>query len=258
MNIAVSSWVTCPKPCPQVEVRLFCFPYAGGGTSVFHGWAAHLHPCIELYRVHLPGRENRITERPFTRLTAMVETLAEALRAHLNVPFAFFGHSMGALIGFELARQLRRWNEPGPTHLFVSGHRAPQLRDPDPPIHQLPEPAFVEELRRLNGTPEEVLADTELMQLVMPALRGDFAVCETYRYLEDDPVECPISAFGGVGDARVGHADLAAWRSQTSGAFVQRMLPGTHFFLHGARDLLLHAIFEDLSWLFGRRAHGLG
>ena len=255
--MSAGSWITWPKSSSRAPLRLFCFPHAGGGVALFHHWLARLHPQIDVYRVHLPGREHRIAERPFERFPEMVETLAAAIRGHLDVPFAFFGHSMGALIGFELARELRRRRQAGPAHLFVSGHRAPQLRDPDPPIHRLPEPAFVAALRRLEGTSEEVLCNAELMQLMMPALRCDFAACETYAYVPEAPLACPISAFGGADDPKVGPAAIAAWRHQTTGAFVQRIVPGTHFFLYGARDLLLNAIAEDLGKSTTRRAGGL-
>jgi medium-chain acyl-[acyl-carrier-protein] hydrolase len=155
------------------------------------------------------------------------------------VPFAFFGHSMGALISFELARQLRRQHAPGPIALFVSAHRAPQRPAPNPPVHSLPQDEFVEELRRLNGTPEAVFQDAELMQLLLPTLRADFAVCETYTYMPEEPLECPILAFGGLQDHEVSRDDLAAWRAQTHRTFKLRMVPGDHFFLHSARASLV-------------------
>lgn len=239
-------WLACSKPNPQARVRLFCFPYAGGGASVFHTWAEKLPTTVEVCAVHLPGREIRLSESPFTRLSPLVHTLTEALLPHLTTPFAFFGHSMGALIGFELARQLRRQHGPSPVHLFVSGREAPQLQSLEPPIHALPEPQFIAELQRFNGTPKEVLEHPDLMQLLIPTLRADFAVCETYTYASDAPIDCSISAFGGLQDHEVSREQLEAWRDQSRASFSLCMFPGDHFFLDTAELLLLETIAQLL------------
>jgi medium-chain acyl-[acyl-carrier-protein] hydrolase len=251
-STAFDAWIILPKPNPQARLRLFCFSYAGGGASVFHPWPDLLPPEIEIYAIQFPGREGRLRESPFTRLLPLVQTLTQVLRPYLNPPFAFFGHSLGALVGFELARHLRRQRESEPLHLFVSGHRAPQMPDPDPPIHQLPESAFIAELRRLNGTPEEVLQNKELMELMIPLLRADFAIHETYVYTPEAPLVCPISAFGGLQDDKVSRDNLVAWRDQTDGAFTLRMFPGDHFFLHSAQIQLLQAVSRDLTLLLYR------
>ena len=227
-------------------MHLFCFPYAGGAASTFCTWADGLPREVEVCPIQLPGRENRLREPPFTQLGPLVHALAQAMRPYLGKPFVFFGHSMGAAISFELARQLRRQGDPGPLYLFVSGSHAPQVPDPNPPIHHLPEAEFMEELRRLNGTPETVLRNAELMQLLLPLLRADLALHETYVYVPDDPLDCPISAFGGLKDQQVCRDDLAAWRDQTYGAFTLHMLPGDHFFLRSARGFLLRAISQEL------------
>jgi medium-chain acyl-[acyl-carrier-protein] hydrolase len=164
----------------------------------------------------------------------------------LDKPFIFFGHSMGGLISFELARLLRRDYSLSPVHLFVSGRRAPQIPTPDPRIHTLPEPAFLEELRRLNGTPEAVLENSELMQLLIPTLRADFAVLETYVYAPGPTLDCPITTFGGLHDREVSCDELEAWREQTNAAFSLQMFPGDHFFLHSAQSLLLQSLSRAL------------
>lgn len=238
-------WIASLRPKPAAALRLFCFPYAGGGASIFRGWAAALPPAVEVYPVQLPGRENRLRERPFTQISPLVEALADALRPYLDRPFAFWGHSMGALISLELARQLRREKGPDPVHLFVSAYSAPQI-PPDSAIHRLPEAAFVEELRRLKGTPEAVLQHAELMQLMLPLLRADFALVETYGYVHEDPLDCPISAFGGLEDDGVSYDDLMAWREQTRSAFKLRMFPGDHFFLHANRAQLLQVVSQGI------------
>jgi medium-chain acyl-[acyl-carrier-protein] hydrolase len=154
---------------------------------------------------------------------------------------------MGGLVSFELARLLRKKYGKSPVHLFISGYRAPQVPDPDPPIHDLPEPEFLEALRRLNGTPEVVLGNTELMQILLPALRADFAVIETYAYTPESPLACPITAFGGLQDREVSCEDLKAWQQQTNAAFSLQMLPGDHFFLQSAQPLLLQSLSQELG-----------
>ena len=248
-----SSWIDYLKPNPHAQLRLFCFPYAGGSASIFRTWVNDLPPDVEVCPVQLPGRENRLMEPPFIRLSSLVQALAQALFPYLDIPFAFFGHSMGALIGFELARELRRQNRRGPLHLFVSGHRAPQTPPLRPPIHQLAEAAFKEKLYDLHGTPQEVLQSAELMQLLLPLLRADFAVSETYIYSPETPLNCSISAFGGLQDKEVSYQDLEKWQDQTYRSFTLRKLPGNHFFVHSARELLLQGVFKDLTML----THGL-
>lgn len=242
-------WTGYARPTQQTRLRLFCFPYAGGSASLFRTWSERLPAEVAIYPIQLPGRETRLLEAPYTQLEPLIQTLAHALRPHFTMPFAFFGHSMGALISFELARYLRAHQAPGPIQLFASGRRAPQVPSVDPPIYHLPDAEFMEELRRYNGTPDGVLENAELMQVVLPALRADFTMLETYVYRPGEPLACAISAFGGLEDRRVGQDAIAAWREQTRNTFRLRMLEGDHFFLHSARELLLQYLAEDLTQL---------
>jgi len=203
--------------------------------------------------VQLPGREDRLGEPPFSRLTSLIETLSYILQPYLDVPYAFFGHSMGALIGFELARELRRRNRTEPVHLFVSGCRAPQLPDVDAPIHLFSNAAFAAELRRLNGTSEVVLQSEELLALFRPLLRADFALYETYAYTPEEPFNCSISIYGGLHDHKTTPDTLTAWRSQTHSTSRLLIFPGEHFFLNSARGPLLQAISEDLAPFLNRK-----
>lgn len=243
----LSSWITCPKPNSLAALRLFCLPYAGGGASLFREWPRSLPRAIEVCLVQLPGRENRLTERPFDQIEPLVQTLAEEILPFLDKPFAFFGHSMGALISFELVRYLREKSRLSPIHFFASGHRAPQLPDPHPPIYALPLPDFLKELRTLNGTPDEVLQHEELMHLVLPMLQADFALAETYTYVPGEPLTCPLSAFGGLLDKDVSQDEVAAWQQQTSSTFILRLFPGNHFFVKSDRTLLLQTIVSELA-----------
>lgn len=178
-------------------------------------------------------------ESPFTRLEDLLRSLVPVLMPYLDKPFALFGHSMGGLLSFELARWLRRDYQLSPTHLLISGRCAPQIPNRDRPIHNLPEPQLLEQLRELNGTPDTILQNRELMQLVLPTLRADFAVIETYTYYPEAPLDCPIAVFGGLQDSTATPESLEAWREQTSQQFICHMFPGDHFFLHPAQAQLL-------------------
>jgi medium-chain acyl-[acyl-carrier-protein] hydrolase len=242
---AFDSWISFRKPSPEARLRLFCFPYAGAGALIFRNWQDCLPADVEVCPIQLPGRGTRMAERPFTELPPLVEALATALHPLLDKPFAFFGHSLGALVSFELARRIRGQYDVYPVWLLVSAGRAPQVLHRGPPIHRLPTNEFVTELRRLNGTPSELLDYDELMEIILPLLRADFAIYETYVYSTGPPLNCPISVFGGLEDRAVNKSDLEAWRAQTSGVFSVRMFPGDHFFLK--QPLFFQALSQELE-----------
>jgi len=248
-------WFTSQRPNAGARLRLFCFPYAGGGAAIYRLWPQSLPSEVEACMAQLPGRGTRLREEPFTNLDALVAAIAEAIAPLLDKPFALFGHSMGAMISFELARRLREQGQPQPSHLFISGRRAPQLPNDDPISYNLPDAELGQELLRLNGTPKEVLEHPELMELMLPLLRADFSVVETYDYRPGVPLDCPLTVFGGLRDAEVSREQLEAWREQTTSEFALRMLPGDHFFLNDAQaqTLLLSAVARDLYQI--GRAH---
>lgn len=247
-----NNWLTCPKPNPRAKLRLFCFPYAGGGAAIFRLWPDELPAEVEFYAIELPSRGRRITEPPITRMEPLVRGIAGAIESLLDKPFCFFGHSMGALTSFELARLLRREGRRQPSHLFVSGATAPQIPDTSPVRFDLPEPEFLDVLRRLNGTPHEVLENEELLQLMLPRLRADFELLQFYKYVDEPPFSFPITAFGGLQDKEVDRAALEGWRVQTAANFVLRNFPGDHFFLHSDRSRLLWVISQELISLVSR------
>lgn len=207
---------------------------------MFRSFAEQMPPEIELWPVQLPGRENRFGEPLFTHMDALIEALREALVPYLDRPYAFFGHSMGTLVSFELTRALRRSHHPYlPQHLFVSALQAPHLTSIHAPIHELPGERFFEELRQYNGIPEDLFAHPEFLQLMLPLLQADFQVCETYQYQEEPALACPITAFGGHEDQYVPATGLAAWKQLTLGSFQTRLFAGDHFFLlHHQREMI--------------------
>ncbi len=249
--MAATAWISTPKHNPQARLRLFCFPYSGAAASIFYSWSSVLPNTIEVCPVQYPGHGTRVGEPLLTDLPGLVEQAYQALRPFWDKPFAFFGHSMGALVSFELARFLYRSNsaESNLVGLFVSGHNAPQLPDQMENIHDLPEAEFIERLRKLNGTPEDVLQNDELRELVIPILRADFKMSETYTCQPSTALACPIFACGGLADIYTSREGLEAWRVHTSKAFSARMFPGDHFYLTEARIMLLQVIARELSQL---------
>jgi medium-chain acyl-[acyl-carrier-protein] hydrolase len=241
---------TCLRRNPAARLRICCFPYAGGGASAFRPWADELPADVsrdtELWAVNLPGREVRLSEAPFSEIGPLTEQLGRELLPRLTPPYVFFGHSMGALLSFEIARQLHAKGLPGPAHIFVSGQRAPQLLGQRPHVHDRPDAVILKKLRRLGGTPEEVLQNPELRELLLPILRADLSVCERYAYEDGEPLTCSLTAFGGKSDREVSAAELSAWQAQTSGSFALRMFPGGHFFLDSARPLVLRVLGREL------------
>ena len=249
-----SQWFRALNRHPRCRARLFCFPYAGGSAAVFREWPAGLAPDIEVFPALLPRRGARMAEPPLTRISSIVEGLAAGIRPHLDRPFALFGHSMGALIAFELARRLRAEAGVEPAHLFVAGCRAPHLPDTDPAFRDRTDDEFIEHLRGLNGTPAEVLEHPQLMALMLPLLRADFEAVETYRYEAGPPLGCRVSAYGGLYDSAVKRESLEAWREQTGGEFVLRMFDGDHFFINRAAPQVLRMLDRELARVAGTHA----
>jgi medium-chain acyl-[acyl-carrier-protein] hydrolase len=246
-NIQTNTWITRFDVRPGARLRLFCFPYAGGASHAFRLWPNGLPQSLEVCAVQPPGRGSRLREIPFKSFPPLVEAATQAMLPYLDKPFALFGHSLGALVAFEVARSLRRQHGLTPARLLVAGHRAPSISHRQPPISDLPEPAFIEKLRSFNGTPPEVLENAELISLMLPMLRADFAVLEDYRYTEEAPLGCGISAFGGLQDEEASREELDGWREQTSADFTLQIFPGGHFFLHTAQARLLQLIAAQLS-----------
>jgi surfactin synthase thioesterase subunit len=242
-------WILAPSlPRPEAPHRLFCFPYAGGGASTFASWAACLPAGVEVFPVQLPGRENRLREPLFRELPPLVEALATALTPLLNRPFAFFGHSLGALIAFELTRWLRRHSGPLPMLLMLSAQAPPHLPRNYPSPYALSDDSFLQELaRRYGGIPSQLFSDRELRELFLPVLQADFALLAAYRYQAEAPLEMSLEVFGGEQDRAVRHDELYAWQEHTRGPIRLRLYPGDHFYVKPSRDALMADIARALD-----------
>jgi medium-chain acyl-[acyl-carrier-protein] hydrolase len=230
-------------------LRLVSFPYAGGGASLFKPWITQLPGSIEIWAAQLPGREDRLGEAPLSDWGTLRAALIEAFGPVLKTPYALFGHSLGAIIAFDCAKSLVQEGLAGPVHLWVSEHRAPHLPNRVSPIRNLPDPVFIQQIRAFGGTPEAVLDDDEVMQMVLPTLRADFCLAETYQRSASKPVACPISAFGGLDDSWVRPDELAAWQMYTTSSFEVRLRPGDHFFLKTSQAVLLELLIEEIRHL---------
>jgi medium-chain acyl-[acyl-carrier-protein] hydrolase len=250
---AEGSWIVRFRPDEAAGVRLFCFHHAGGGASAYRPWVDRLPPDLELCAVQLPGREGRLRERPFQRMAEMIPVVTRAIEPLLDRPFVLFGHSLGGMLAFETARELVRSGAPAPAHLFVSGRRAPTSPERDPRVSLLPDERLIEEVRRRwDGIPAAVLEEPELLELLLPTLRADLTLVESYLYGPGSALDCPLSCFGGMADPSTSPVELARWRDHTSGPFSLRMFSGAHFFVQSAREQVLAAVQEDLGPLLAR------
>jgi medium-chain acyl-[acyl-carrier-protein] hydrolase len=242
----MNSWIAHRKPNPEAVLRLFCFPYAGGGASVYKTWADHLAPSVDVCPIQLPGREGRRGEPPFTRLLPLVGAISETILPLLDRPFAFFGHSLGAKVAFELARALQRSHRLNLAHLFISACPAPQLLKGET-IYDLPEDEFIAKLRILNDGPDSICDRPRALKTLLPCIRADFEVYDTYTYSPGPLLRCPITVLGGDKDPAVSLQQLSRWRDLTTSRFNLRVLGGDHFFLRTVQPVILEILSNELN-----------
>lgn len=241
-----SNWLV-RSPLPTHRQRLYCFPYAGGGAHAYHSWQAALGPHTEVCAIELPGRGSRIAEMPYTSLTDLIASLAQVLARQDAMPFMFFGHSLGGLIAFELARFCARYALPMPSRLIVSGTDAPQHRSPSKDLHSMPDDELIDALGKYNGTPVELLQHRELMDLLLPAIRADFTLAETYEYCISPPLQIPITVYEGKMDEHILPQQVANWQKETSGQCAVHWFEGDHFFINSEKALLHECLKAELS-----------
>jgi medium-chain acyl-[acyl-carrier-protein] hydrolase len=242
----MNSWLVCPQQQPRPQLRLFCFAYAGGSAWLFRHWAQQLPTAIEVCAIELPGRGKRLMEPPLISLAELIQTLGPQLLPALNLPFAFFGHSMGALIAFELCHWLRQTVQLTPAHVWVSAARAPHLSISLPLMHTLCDADFIDRLKGYQGTPASVLNNAELMGLMLPMLRADFTLLETYRHQPKAPLNCPMTGLWGQQDSLVTQAEVADWQQHTS-TFKLESVVGDHFFMQ--QPLFVNRLLPTLNAL---------
>jgi surfactin synthase thioesterase subunit len=228
---------------------LFRFHYAGGSAQAFHNWPERLPPSVEIGAIQLTGRGHRLGEPHVRRLAPLSRIVAQELLPYLDKPFVFFGHSLGALLCFEAARSLRRETRRQPAHLFVSATEAPQRRSMEELLSGSPKSELVKKLPEFGGAPAEALQNNELLDLMLPTIRADFELCETYEYHPEPPLECPMIIYGGMEGHEVQAEWLVAWTEMTVGTCEIRMFPGGHFYINSSRAIFLQTFLDDLLQL---------
>jgi len=242
-------WLWTPSPRPQAELSLYCFAYAGGNATIFRSWVDKLDPRIELQAIQLPGRAARFKEPLLDSMESILDALEIALLPEIEGgQYAFFGHSMGASVAFELTKRFQKKGVNLPKRLIVSGRRAPSLAldDNRKHIHTLPKDQFIERLKILNGTPEALLAHEDLMDLMEPILRSDFKVIETWKYQKGEPLDVPLSMFIGIDDEHVGEESYEAWKKESSQECELKIFPGDHFYIQNYENELIEKINSSL------------
>lgn len=213
--------------------RLFCFPFAGGAAATYRRWPTTLPDGIEVAFVQFPGRTPGSTETPLTRMVDLVDFACRAIEADADLPYALFGHSMGAAIAYEVTSRLERAGSHRPDHLFVSGRRSPSERRPTDPIRDLPDAQFVAELGdRYGAIPDAIRNEPDVLAMFLPILRADVTVFETYERLSDHRVACPVSAFGGADDRNPTPQELAGWSEVATRSVPVEVFPGDHFYIN--------------------------
>ena len=227
-------WFARHKHSGGTQLRVICFPYAGGGASIFRDWVKTLNLPIELAAALLPGREGRMGEPAYSCIFKLSRELTRAMAAFWEMPFILYGHSMGALLAYTLCQELRQQGLPQPERLIVSGARPPHIPETKP-LHHLEDDAFIGALRRFSGTPEAILENEELMGLFMPMLRADFALEETYEHVSRPLLDVPITAISGTQDQEVSPEEMAQWAQHSSREFDQHQIHGGHFFINSHR-----------------------
>ena len=238
-------------PVPDARVRLFCLPFAGGSAAVFHGWGERLRPEIEVWAAQPRARGMRFREKPLASVAEMAEEYLEALRPGLQTPgrgYAFYGHSLGGLLAFELTRRIEAEGLPLPEHLFIGATVPPHMGLIHERIGHLEDEAFVEAVQeRYGGIPAEVMREPELLALFLPALKTDFAAYENHSHRQGKKIPVPVTVFAGEADQASRAVLLEEWDRYTSGAFELRTAPGDHFFLAKSSEMVLRRIRQALG-----------
>lgn len=247
----MNKWIMRSNTSKSYKCRLFCFPFAGGSAATYKTWALGLPESVEVCPINLPGRGTRFNEEPYSDMDSLTDALASALAPEITLPYYFFGHSMGCMIAFELCRKLRILGQDEPRHLFLSARPGPSAITHKVMAQNISDEDLIGMLEALNGTDKDVLANKELLDFMLPALRADMTIVQNHTYAQDLPLAASFTVFGGVDDPTVQKQELLQWRLQSESSFRLHMLKGDHFFLNTDKDSLLkiikHTIEKDLQ-----------
>jgi len=237
---------TIPKPNKSAKYRLFCFPYAGGSASTYAKWPNKFNDNVELVLIQPPGRGSRFNEVAHTSMESIVLELMESASYITSLPYVFFGHSLGSRVSFELLLKLQASNFPAPEYLIASGSRAPHVPRPGASSYNLPQHEFIEVLKSYGGTPKEIFEQPELMRTLLPLLRADFKISDTFQS-KIISINCPLLVLGGDADNIVSTEQLKAWSEVSNGNIQIRLIKGDHFFIDSQQQLVIDNIQNLLS-----------
>ncbi|NQY65012.1 MAG: thioesterase [Alteromonadaceae bacterium] len=243
----LNKWFVIPKPNANADIRLICFPYAGGSPSTFISWAKDLPDNVELVIVQAPGRGARMFEPAYSDMNILISDLMKIFPRLLNKPYVLFGHSLGSRIAFELMNQLKMLNFPQPKHFIASGSKGPHIKSDKKPTYHLPQDEFITELKELSGTPEGVLENKELMEIFLPLLRADFEIAHKYCYAGKTIFNCPISVLGGDNDEDISLLQLNCWDELFTTTADVHLVPGNHFFIDSNKEMVLEKVVNIMK-----------
>lgn len=242
-----NKWFKNLRSSENCKIRMFCFPHAGGSAEAFKHWGKYLPDWMELYSIQLPGRSNRLSEPLINDIKELVDKATNEIIPLLNSKsYIFLGHSLGGVIAFEVAKTLRRLNQKLPEHLFIVGRESPKIPE-DVPMHNATNEDLIEYLRSESGTHEEVFNNKDLIQLLLPIIRADLKLTETYSkyYIVENQLSCPISVFWGTLETRLTEQKLEGWENETSNGFDIEQFEGHHFFLHEHPEKIIDKILQN-------------
>lgn len=251
-----ANWYFTPNKGQSRPLRLFCFPYACGSAQIFRGWADHVPDYVELAAIQLPGRGSRLAEKPFADMSLAADIISAQIAETKPLNYAIFGHSMGALLAYEVTRRLETQYARAPLGLIVAGYKAPTVLRLGAKLHQGSDAEFIAKIRQLGATPEPILDDPEMMELLLPTFRADFAMAENYPFgTIMPPLLTPVIAFAGDMDSEASIQEVAAWRDTTQEVFELQIMQGGHFFIRDMEAEFLGALSKVLVRLADGHLH---